>query len=406
MKSIPTIPLLHLQGNASGKIRRRAKPTPGRLPRLRFGGALAVAVVLGSLFAGPIADAATARAKRVIGQKNFFTRNPANGPAPGLPFNAKSLNGPGGVAVSPVTGKLFVADYFNSRVTRYGVASGLRNGAAAEDSVPTSLNSGWSIFVDKKDSLWIADNGAGTVVRYSNASSVNLAAAVPAFTFRARNCQYLWVDTAGTLWISFRKSRSVSWIDKAGNFTTNVPGKVTSIPFDGTIRLSSKAQPEGVAVLRRGGSTFLWVADVKSHRVLRFDNPQNGQAEGDAAAILGQPNADSRKRRRNAAGLSYPRSLFVDQKGHLWVADTTNNNANKGANRILRWNNAASLPTGARATALVGQPNPFTKRSGTTRKLIAPFRGGICLDTTGKLWLADDLNNRVLRFKRFHRLRP
>jgi DNA-binding beta-propeller fold protein YncE len=364
---------------------------------------LLTTIIAGSLLATPML-AKPPKADRVIGQATFLSKGPPDAPATGLPFTSSSLNGPGGVAVSPVSGKLFVADYFNNRVTRYTNFFALANGAAAEDSVATSVSNGaWSIFVDSRDALWIADT-AGYVSRYNNASSVVLATATPSATLNAPGCEYLFVDARDTLWVTYgANSPTATWLALASTFTNS--SSITPA-WTGTLKFTNKPQLEGIAVAAKGATnTTLWIADAKNNKVYRFDNPKNNQNEKNAAAVLGQPQLSSTGPKSGAAGLSYPRSLFIDKKGSLWVADTANNQGAGSANRVLRWDKAAKLKTGAKASAVVGQTSYTTKLTGTSANLIAPFRGGIWVDLTGKLWLADDLNNRVLRFKRITKLK-
>lgn len=75
----------------------------------------------------------------------------------------------------------------------------------------------------------------------------------------------------------------------------------------------------------------------------------------------------------------------------LWVADSENN-------RLLRFNNASTKPTGAAADGVLGQPDFTSNLSASTRRglvypNIKPF-----VDAKGCLWIADSGNNRVLRF--------
>ena len=66
-------------------------------------------------------------------------------------------------------------------------------------------------------------------------------------------------------------------------------------------------------------------------------------------------------------------------------------------NRVLRYASLASLTNGAAAEAVLGQPDFTSHGSATTQKeLNAPF--GLACDKNGTLWVADSGNNRVLRF--------
>ena len=74
----------------------------------------------------------------------------------------------------------------------------------------------------------------------------------------------------------------------------------------------------------------------------------------------------------------------------LWVADRANN-------RVLRFDNAAAKANGASADGVLGQPDFVTNATGISpTKMNAPW--GVFVDGSGKLWVADRANSRVLRF--------
>jgi DNA-binding beta-propeller fold protein YncE len=74
----------------------------------------------------------------------------------------------------------------------------------------------------------------------------------------------------------------------------------------------------------------------------------------------------------------------------LWVADN-------GNNRALRFDDAAGKANGAAADSVLGQPD-FTSRAAavTASGMNDPY--GVAVDSADRLWVADYLNNRVLRF--------
>jgi len=66
-------------------------------------------------------------------------------------------------------------------------------------------------------------------------------------------------------------------------------------------------------------------------------------------------------------------------------------------NRVLRFASAAAMTNGAAAEAVLGQPN-FTTRAINTTASGMNGVNGLTVDSTGILWIGDYLNNRVLRF--------
>lgn len=66
-------------------------------------------------------------------------------------------------------------------------------------------------------------------------------------------------------------------------------------------------------------------------------------------------------------------------------------------NRVLRWSSSTKMQNGAPAEAVFGQPDFTTASSGSSAsKFNDPLRAHI--DNEGRLWVSDYLNNRVLRF--------
>ncbi len=145
--------------------------------------------------------------------------------------------------------------------------------------------------------------------------------------------------------------------------------------------------PYGVFVDSAGR---LWVADYSNNRVLRFDHASSKSSGANADRVLGQPNFTSSGAHTTRNGMNGAESVFMDAGGRLWVLDYTNN-------RVLRFNNAASLSYAANASGVLGQANFTSNTSNTTRNTMnGPY--SMKVDTSGRLWVADTLNNRVLRF--------
>jgi hypothetical protein len=65
-------------------------------------------------------------------------------------------------------------------------------------------------------------------------------------------------------------------------------------------------------------------------------------------------------------------------------------------NRVLRFDDAAAKPNGAPADGVLGQPDFVSRDAATGSGLNAPF--GVEADSAGRVWVADHSNNRVLRF--------
>jgi sugar lactone lactonase YvrE len=118
--------------------------------------------------------------------------------------------------------------------------------------------------------------------------------------------------------------------------------------------------------------------------------PNNAAAD----LVLGQPNFTSNLSPRppNANSLSSPYAVSIDlNTGKVFVADTSNN-------RILRYASSTALANGTAAEYVFGSdvftdPKPW--------KFTKGFNGpsGIFVDRSGRLWVADRDNNRVMGFE-------
>jgi hypothetical protein len=112
-------------------------------------------------------------------------------------------------------------------------------------------------------------------------------------------------------------------------------------------------------VTRTGARYQLWVADADGNRVLRFADISTKSNGANADRVLGQVSFLTDFSATTATGMNSPFSLSIDSAGRLWVADT-------GNHRILRFDNAASLPNGSPASGVLGQTLLTTSSSGTS----------------------------------------
>ncbi|MEM9015567.1 MAG: NHL repeat-containing protein [Verrucomicrobiota bacterium] len=111
----------------------------------------------------------------------------------------------------------------------------------------------------------------------------------------------------------------------------------------------------------------------------------------DAKRVIGQVNFESNVEGNGQSGLANPTDVAADPTtGKIFVIDST-------LNRVLRYPSFAVLANGGPAEAVVGQPDFETYAANTTdRGLIFP--PAITVDATGRLWVVDGANNRVLWF--------
>lgn len=362
-------------------------------------------------------------ANLVLGQTLFTT----NAYAP--PANPATLNKPAAVAVDPTTGKVFVADHDNNRVLRFASQAALKNGANAE-----------AVFGQVNFSSALANQNGGVVPSQTSLSGPS----------------DLFVDAAGRLWVAdTNNNRVLMFLAASALFGAPIyadrvfgqPDFVTALPAPTS---STLAGPAGLNVDSLG---TLWVADTGSHRVVGFKSAANAVANGPVADyLLGQTLFTGNSADTTQRTFFNPTGVSADTDGYLWVADRDNNRvvafANpplgfgppavallgqkdyisnvaapsplattlnhptgvfaRGAqvwvaddfnNRALRFDNPiVSTASPPAAAAVVGQSTFTGKLPGLSAQRIAPADGHLFVDAANQLWLADRPNNRVLRF--------
>jgi predicted esterase/sugar lactone lactonase YvrE len=272
---------------------------------------------------------------------------------------ASTLQAPAGVAVDPTTGKLFVVDRYNNRIMRWGSAAKYMNGSAAESVLgqqdfvtrasglsAAKMNDPLRAHVDATGRLWVSDYGNNRVLRFDNASSRS---------------------TGST----------ADGVLGQPDFSTNSSGTTAG----------KMSGPVGVFV---DGTGRLWVTDRLNHRVLRFENAAGKPNGSNADGVLGQPDFTTGASGLSAAKMNRPMGVYADAKDHLWVCEDDNN-------RVMRYDNASTKPDGAAADGVLGQPDFTSNAPNTTRSGVKNLRG-VFGDAAGRLYLADESNNRIVIF--------
>ena len=145
--------------------------------------------------------------------------------------------------------------------------------------------------------------------------------------------------------------------------------------------------PIGVSVDPAGN---LYVSDRNNNRVLEFDAPFGGGGDTVADRVFGQPDfasvAPNQGGARSASTLWVPFMLQF-RAGFLYVADP-------GNNRVLGYSNPL---TDSVADLVIGQPDFATGTPGTTASAIRGI-SDVASDSSGRLYVNDIINNRVLVF--------
>jgi sugar lactone lactonase YvrE len=418
-----------------------------------------------------------AQAEAVFGQPDYTTRTANTGG-----ISASTMNNPNAVCVD-AAGRLWVADRDNHRVLRFDNASTKSSSTAADGvlgqpdfatntagTTAAKMSAPAGLFIDNIGRLWVADRANNRILRFDAAATKTNGAAADGVlgqadfttgtsgtTASTMNAPWgVTADGSGTVWVADRSNSRVLRFDSAsvkanGASADGVLGQATF-----TTSLYSKTQaglgePRGVAVDMRGR---LYVADEGNTRIMVYTAAAS-KANGDPADyVLGQADfvSDAAPNPPTASSLCYPLSLFIDnQTNQVWVPDlgnhrvlrfeigpqvavsvlgandfVTNTNyaapsvktfaepvsvavdrttgklfvADRDNRRVLRFGSAEKLANGSSAEAVFGQPD-FTTRTANTGGISASTMNNpnsVSVDANGRLWVADRDNHRVLRF--------
>lgn len=335
-----------------------------------------------------------------------------------------------GMAIDPISAKLFVCDANNNRVLRFASVRSLATGDPAEavfgqpdfdstsfGATPSRMRSPRTPVIDYFGHLWVTDSGNNRVLRFDNAAAAPSGSAAAQvlgqgnFTAAGGGTSSTAMRTPEGLALEFASSLgnappvSRLWVSDAFNHRV--------LRFDQPLSMANGAAASGVLGQAGFNTSFaatlpqpdglnfpsglcaaagrLWVADESNNRVLRFDSaalkPNGGSADG---VLLQSDFTSSLPGNTQTRGRS-PEGLTLSASGRLFVADRDNC-------RVLWFDNAASRPNGAAANGVFGQPNfNVTNCSFGWLSLYSPQA---CLldPATGRLWVGDSANRRALRF--------
>jgi sugar lactone lactonase YvrE len=256
--------------------------------------------------------------------------------------------------------------------------------------------------VDSSGNLYVADDLNHRVLFYPAGSTTATRVYGQSGSFTTNTCNQggvsadslcfprgLALDSGGNLYVGDTGNHRVLFYPAGSTTATRVYGQggdfTTAISNNGGVSANSLSTPAGVAL---DSSDNLYVADFNNSRVLFY--PAGSTT---ATRVYGQGGvfntATCNKGGISANSLCGPNDVAVDSLDNLYVADNLNN-------RVLFYPPPPD-PNPTTATRVYGQLGNFTTNAcnpTSADSLCGP--GGVALDSTDHLYVADTSNNRVL----------
>jgi sugar lactone lactonase YvrE len=292
--------------------------------------------------------------------------------------DSSTLNTPTGVFVDK-KGNLYIADNLNNRIQKwapgalYGTTvAGDSTGGSGTDSV--QLNSPAGIFVTDAGDLYIADANNNRVQLFKKGWKYGITVAGQASGLSGFDSASLslpsgvFVDAHDTVYVAdVANNRVQKWAPHA-TYGITVAGDKSGASGCDSFYLS---QPSAVTKDDLGQ---MYVTDFFNNRVQMY---KPGSRYG--ITVAGSPKGLSGS---DSATLSNPTTCWVDHNLNLYVSDRFNN-------RVQEW----PLGLGYGIT-VAGHANG--KWGNDSTAFNAPT--GVCLDTSGAIYIADGGNNRVQKW--------
>jgi len=329
---------------------------------------------------------------------------------------------PSATTPSPqIEGVIGQADLFSGKINR---------GLMEPDS--TTLNTPVAGAFDTDGNLWIVDTSNNRVLSYPasvtlNFNSANVVIGQTDFPFNSPNLledRGVWftngflagggiavdknstspllyiADTLNNRVLGFRDARAVG--TDIRSLLTQTPDLVIGQPAGDFFRsivnypngdpdlptATGLLRPIGLAV-DDGGN--LWVADSGNGRVLRFPSPFSVEAGTiqEADLVLGQSNFTQKDQSASAQTMNTPYGLALYPDGHLAVSDPI-------LNRVLIFKKP--FVNGESAFTVIGQQN-FAASGALDSLAGLSSPRHVATDTSGRLYVADAGNNRLVVFR-------
>ena len=274
----------------------------------------------------------------------------------GGPAVSAQLNAPQGIALDGA-GNLYIADSLNNRVrmvdTRGVITTFAGDGSVSQPgfwgdygpAINASLHLPTGVAVDSTGNVYIAVSSDNTIRIVTTDGLINI------FAGQGNPGYY-------------------------GDYAATVTGTTTTVTNVGTATLATLTNPQDVAI---GPNNTILIADAGNSAI------RSVSSAGIISTISGLQGSSglSGDGTANTLPMLAPFGVAADSSGNIYVAEF-------GTNRIRK------LDTKGNITTAIGDGNQgFAGDGGPANKVEMTLPTGVALDSSGNLYFADSLNNRI-----------
>ncbi len=305
-----------------------------------------------------------------------------------------SLNAPTGVTIDK-NGNIFIADREN-HVIRKVTASGIMTtiagtgmaGYSGDGSSATfaQLNTPTGVAVDTLGNLYIADQQNHRVRKINSSGIITTIAGtgVPGYNgdgssgiFKQLNQPTgVAVESNGIVYIADYGNNRIRKISSTGFISTIAGNGIATYAGDGGLAINASLyNPSGIAV---GNGGKLYVADNGNHRIRKIES-------GNIITIAGTgiPGNSGDDGPATNATLNYPYGICYSSSGDLFISDQYNSQIRK-------------VNTTGMISRFAGNGNSgFSGDGGNALNAQLSYPGGLCMDSSQNMYIADVVNNRI-----------
>jgi trimeric autotransporter adhesin len=315
------------------------------------------------------------------------------------------LNDPQSVAVDAL-GNIYIVDEFSHRIRMISGINGLITTVAGTGEVGYSgdggqamsarLNFPKGVAVDASGNIYIVDTANHCIRKVTKSTGVittvagggdydfdNVHDGGQATSAVLASPLGVTLDASGNVYITDTKHFRIRMVTKSTGVITTVAGNGTAGYFgDGGQATSSKLSfPYGIAVDASGN---IYIADQYNHRIRMITNGVITTVAG-----TGEVGYSGDGGLATSANISYPCGIALDASGNLYMTLRGSN-----GNRVRKVTKSTGVITTVAGNGTAGYFGDGGQA--TSAKLNSP--GGVAVDASGNVYIADTLNYRIRTF--------